>query len=102
MTGQLALITNFKDRIDYSMKRFQGFHDGPVNCISWSSSFTSGILSGGVDSVVKLWNATDGTCRRNLTGAQSKVCCHYTDFRLHISVLIVNIIYLLLLRMDMY
>lgn len=59
--------------MDYSMKRFEGFHDGPVNCVSWSSSFTNAILSGGVDTVVKLWNATFGNCCRNLVGAQSKV-----------------------------
>jgi WD40 repeat protein len=67
------LITNFKDRMEYSVKRFQGFHDGPVSCISWSNNFTNAILSGGVDTVIKLWNVSDGTCRRNLVGARSKV-----------------------------
>ena len=73
LTGQIALITNFKDRIEYSVNRFQGFHDGPVSSIGWSTNLQNAILSGGVDTVVKLWQATDGKCRRNLIGATCKV-----------------------------
>ncbi|KAJ3153670.1 hypothetical protein HDU86_005169 [Geranomyces michiganensis] len=71
LTGGLALVTDFKDRSNYTIHRFAGFHTDTVTCLSWVSNIPHVVISGSVDGLVKVWDTRSLTCVRTLTGPSS-------------------------------
>ncbi|KAJ3021706.1 hypothetical protein HKX48_007992 [Thoreauomyces humboldtii] len=67
-TGTVALVSDFKDRANYVITRFTGFHLGPVTCLAWIPDLPGALLTGGLDGTVKLWDVKSKVCVRTLTG----------------------------------
>lgn len=47
-------------------------HNAAINCIIYTSNT---LISGGDDSVIKIWNYENGECLKKLEGHKGKIYC---------------------------
>ncbi|KND01657.1 uncharacterized protein SPPG_03455 [Spizellomyces punctatus DAOM BR117] len=73
ISGGVALVTDFRDRINYTVRRFAGLHLGPVTCLAWVPNLPSAFISGGNDGTVKVWDVAQSQCIRTLRGPTAGV-----------------------------
>ncbi|KAJ3299766.1 hypothetical protein HK104_007220, partial [Borealophlyctis nickersoniae] len=83
LSGDVAIITNFRDK-NSVLKRFVGFHTGPVTALAWSPNLVGVLVSGGADGLVKVWDVATNRCVRNLTGAGEPISRVALDNKKHV------------------
>ena len=73
MTGNVSLITNFREKSSFSTRRLRGAHDGAVTCINWLAGNVGILATGGFDGDVRVWDVSAALCIRILGGDGSPI-----------------------------
>ncbi|KAI8929995.1 quinon protein alcohol dehydrogenase-like superfamily [Entophlyctis helioformis] len=68
LTGQVALITNFRDKAMHTLIKFSGAHAGPVTCLAWLAGDLGILVSGSDDGFVRIWDVSAARCALILKG----------------------------------
>nr|KAJ3422935.1 hypothetical protein HK105_005437 [Polyrhizophydium stewartii] len=84
LTGQVALMSNIRDKQRYSRRMLNGFHHGPVISLAWLPGVMSLLLSGSVDGQIRIWDVDSGECVRVLTGDDSRIVHIAVDQHNHV------------------
>eukprot|EP00842_Homolaphlyctis_polyrhiza_P000501 jgi/Hompol1/1451/HPOL_000957-RA len=84
LTGHVALVTGFRDKSSHTVRRFTGFHNGPVTCINWLPNVIGVIVSGSADGNVRIWSVSSESCVRVLAGNGAVITHLSMDHRDHV------------------
>ncbi|TPX37618.1 hypothetical protein SmJEL517_g00754 [Synchytrium microbalum] len=80
-TGHVGIVTNFRDRSEATIRIFRDNHNGPATELAWVPTLVTGIVSGGVDGNVRVWDVPTNKCIRLLNGNTSKITALACDAR---------------------